>query len=189
MLQRGLAEQQVIEWDPRMQQLKDDGFDIVVASQHQNANRLKRARAIAEHVGIHDSLPLQIMNASMRHLSDPNDKMKAHIARAMLNGMSGKPMKDYCKRKFQEVHGRSPKGGELKRLRISMYGMDMLDMVNLANVQGGWSASEPMPDNSWRAKWQRYMSGDAPDYIEELSYVTNLKLRVFKNDLMKMGAK
>jgi hypothetical protein len=33
------------------------------------------------------------------------------------------------------------------------------------------------------------MSGEEPQYIEELSYVTNLKLRVFKNDLMKMGAK
>ena len=98
-------------------------------------------------------------------------------------------MKDYSKDMFRKVHGRSPKGGELKRLRISMYGMEMLDMVNLANVQGGWSATEGMPDNSYRAQWQKYMSGDAPEYIEELSYVTNVKLRVFKNDLMKMGAK
>jgi hypothetical protein len=67
--------------------------------------------------------------------------------------MSGKQMKDYSKDMFRKVHGRSPKGGELKRLRVSMYGMDMLDMVNVANVQGGWSATEGMPDHSYRAQW------------------------------------
>ena len=137
-----------------MQQLKDDGFDVLAAKTHQNARLLREAREIAEYVGRHKHLPMSIMNAPMRHLTDPNDKMMAHIARAMLNEMSGSKLRKYSKRKFQEVHGRAPKGGELKRMRKHMRGItDMLDMVNIANVQGGWSATEPMPDHSYRAQW------------------------------------